>query len=229
MHPSAIESSPSQETRQSKLTLRTALLLRLASFGIVVAICLVVSLFAVLTHRLDGNAQGLNSNIPADWQTYHDPQGLYSIRLPKEWTASRIGTGTTSVGQPSGSAPELAESIWFSDPVLGKASAGVVVNALAFQSDAQRGRYCEYFAEYGAKKPSHDISPQTLSQSSYLQFDSANAYFEVYVRIPGVTIDPLLIGLPATPLPQQTVAADQITLAAILNSFQPTEPTPLSC
>lgn len=229
MHPSEVEPAPGIQAHQNKPTLRTAFFRCVATLGTIAVVSLVVSLFAALTHRLDGNAQALTPNVPASWQTYHDPQGLYSIRLPKEWTASWVGTATTPIGYSTGSTPELAESIVFSDPVLGTASASVVVNALAFQSDAQRGRYCEYFAEYGAKKPPHDISPQTLSQIRGFDFDSANAYLEVYVRIPGVIEPNILEAIPATPLPQQTVATDRVILATILNSFQSAEPIQLPC
>lgn len=233
MHPSAIESSPSQETRQSKSALRTALLLRLASFGIVVALCLVVSLFALLTHRLDGNAQALNPNTPADWQTYRDPLGLFSVRMPKAWTAS-VETSKATVSDGTRSATETLEQIRLSDPALGDASAQVYVVASPIRNDFEREWYCEFFADFGHENPPHNLSPQTLSPGPFL-FDSTDAHFDVYAVIPHILEPPQSGPLPSypqptlTPLPQQVIATDRTILATILNSFQPADSTPLSC
>jgi hypothetical protein len=67
-------------------------------------------------------------------------------------------------------------------------------------------------------------------------FITGNGHFQLDVWIPGV-LEPVHSGVPlqstpqptATPLPASWIAADQVTVAEILASFQSTDPKPLSC
>src|SRR5215469_3555545 len=67
----------------------------------VVAILLV----AVLAHLVLGVPLPLGVSVPlpvpADWQTYHDPAGLFSIRVPPGWTI-RMDSGSATVGDRTG-------------------------------------------------------------------------------------------------------------------------------
>jgi hypothetical protein len=89
MQPSEMESTPSVDALREGEPPRAGRRARLSALGAVAATCLVVVLIAVLLHRSD-SALGVNPNgppAPADWQTYLDPLGLFSVRLPAEWTA----------------------------------------------------------------------------------------------------------------------------------------------
>ncbi len=177
---------------------------------------------------------GVNPNgpaAPADWQTYRDPLGLFSVRLPKQWRA-QVSTGQASFGDRSGSASEPTETIQFSDPALGGARAQVDVNASPIQSAFERHWYCQAFPQ---KNGTFHGIPADHNQDATWLFDTANAHFQLDVWIPGV-LEPWhshgaeLTPVPtATPLPQATVAADRAVLGIILGVFQPTNATALSC
>ncbi|HEX8033689.1 MAG TPA: hypothetical protein VF510_07565 [Ktedonobacterales bacterium] len=228
MHPSEMEPTADSESLQSKQASRSALRTRLGAFGAIVAVCLIVALFAVLMLR-PSSLFGVSPTVPANWQTYHDPRGLFSVQMPAEWTAS-VDTTTESFGDNTGSATETEEMILFSDPALGEASARVYVSATPIQSDFERHWYCQSFGQ--ANPLPHDIPPETLSPGPFL-FNTANAHFQVSAVIPGVLgpphSSPAFPPPTPTPLPSQTVVVDRTVLSMILGSFLPTNTTPLFC
>jgi hypothetical protein len=81
---------------------------------------------------------------PADWQTYHDPAGLFSICLPPMWTV-HIDSGTANFGDSTGSASDIEEEINFADPALGDASPWVFTFAAPISSDFDQHWYCKAF------------------------------------------------------------------------------------
>lgn len=230
MHPSEMEPAPAVEAPQSKQAPRGAWRVRLGAFGAIVAVCLIVALFAVLMLR-PSSLFGVTPSVPANWQTYHDPSGLFSVQMPSEWTV-QVSTSTESFGDNTGSATETEEMIRFSDPALGEASAQVYVSASPIQSDFERHWYCQSFGQ--ANPLPHDIPPETLSPGPFL-FNTANAHFQVSAVIPGVLgpphTSPVFTSPPPTPtpLPSQTVAVDRTVLSMILGSFLPANSTPLFC
>lgn len=177
MHPSDMQSTTNVEAPQSKEAPRTGWRARLGVFGALAAACLVVALFALVMRRSDGGLFGVSPNTPADWQTYRDPRGLFSARLPKQWATS-VETSTDTFGDNTGSATEITEMIGFSDPALGEASARVNVLAAPIQSDFERHWYCQSFSQ--TTNPLHGISAGSLSPGPFL-FDTANAHFQVSV------------------------------------------------
>jgi hypothetical protein len=62
----------------------------------VVTSIVTILLFAVLAHLALGVPLpfGLSDppSVPANWQTYHDAYGLFSIRLPTTWTVVHYRT-----------------------------------------------------------------------------------------------------------------------------------------
>src|SRR5262245_40584758 len=83
-----------------------------ASLPAFVMVAAVVGLFAVLLARANGS---VDSTVPANWQTYRDPLGLFTTRLPPDWTA-QADTSTASFGDRTGSATESEEHLTFTDP-----------------------------------------------------------------------------------------------------------------
>jgi hypothetical protein len=234
MQPPEMESAPGVEALREGKPPRAGRRVRLGALGAVAAMCLVVALFAVVMHRPNLGTLGVNPHGPAaqaDWQTYRDPLGLFSVRLPKEWTA-QVSTGEESYGDRTGSATETAETIQFSDPALGAGSAGFDVDASPIQSEFERHWYCQGFTQ--KQSAFHGIPAEHLSDATWL-FDTANAHFQLDVWIPGILepahSQPLqLTPIPtATPLPPATVATDRSVLDTILGAFQPTNATALSC
>ena len=162
----------------------------------------------------------------ASWQVYHDPLGLFVVRLPPGWKAS-ASLGSFSEGGPGGRDSGQNENVTFNNPSLGDASP--ILYVYAQQS---------HDATLNCGPRSHETSsfngyPADTSQPAVLFFESENAHFQLDEVIPGV-LAPINPGGPVnppptpTPPPAATVTADQSLLASILSSLQPTA-RPLAC
>ena len=199
---------------------------------LVVVCAIVAALAALLSVRANGFALAGRS-ATADWQTYHDPLGLFSMRLPPGWTASSsLSSYTEGIGDESMGGHD--ETIRFSDPSLGAASANISVWAypLTNLSLAQRLECTSRPQETGSFNgyPASPYGPPTIT------FESGNAHFQIDEVIPGILEPPSLGGGPnwaqqprPTPLPFETVRTDRMLLDEALATFQPTNPHPLIC
>lgn len=187
------------------------------------ATVVVVALAAVLLGRASNGASG-------SWHTYHDPFGLFTLRVPPGWTAQFEPT-TGGFGNPGGSVTERMDQVSFADPAqeTGPGSAFVSVFAIPLKTVSAHQTFCG-----GNNAPLQSFSPRNLSEmepSGVWLFTTETASFQVDVGIPGVVM-PVQFG-PATPvptpLPAAWVATDQSVVNALLASFQPTDPKPLTC
>lgn len=236
MQPSEMEPATGVEAREGGPAPRARRRVRLGALGAVATACAVVALFAVVTLRPGSGALGVDPNgpaAPADWQTYRDPLGLFSVRLPKGW-AAQASTGSETFGDRTGSATETNEGVDFRDPTLGNAGPRVQISASPIRTDFERHWYCGGFPAKDNVDTFHGIPAEHFDSATWL-FETANAHFQLDVWIPGV-LEPMhssplqLTPVPtATPLPQATVAADRTVIDAILGSFQPTNAMALSC
>lgn len=196
-----------------------------------VAVALVVALFAVVSLQRGSGLGTPPPVVPASWQTYHDPAGLFSLRVPDGWTVD-IETGTSTFGDRTGSATETSEFVSVHDPAQTTGSARFDVNAAPISTAFERHWYCQAFPS--ANSDFHGIPATSMGQAMWL-FDTANAHFQLDVWIPGVLEPPhsspmMPSSMPtATPLPAATVAVDRQILAAMLGSFAPTDPHALAC
>ncbi len=169
----------------------------------------------------------------ANWQTYHDPLNAFSMRLPQGWTAT-ANLGSYSEGDRDGSFSGQDETIQFSDPTLGAASASISVYATPFpNTPVAHTMMCNWHAGETASfngYPADDRSPAVI------MFESGSAHFQIDEVIPGVLVPEnaggvLILTPPPTPtqLPATTVSEDRALVDAALASFQPTDPKPLVC
>lgn len=202
--------------------------LGLAAAGLAVA--LVVALFAVLSLQR-GSGAASPPVVPASWQTYRDPAGLFSLRMPQGWSA-HLETSSETFGDRTGSATDTTEFLSVSDPEQGTGSAKFYVNAAPISTAFERHWYCQAFPS--ANSGFQGIPASSMGQAVWL-FDTANAHFQLDVWIPGVLEPPhsspmMPSSMPtATPLPAATVAVDRQVLATMLGSFAPTDPPALAC
>ncbi|MFI5273919.1 MAG: hypothetical protein ACHQ4H_12875 [Ktedonobacterales bacterium] len=205
---------------------------RVSTVVAVVAVGLVVALFALLVLRQSTAAsfpQGAAP--PVDWQTYRDPTGLFSVKLPRSWQVT-IETGTSSFGDRTGSATEQDEMISFTDPALGSASASVYVYAAPIHTAFEQHWYCQARQDYNATFDG--IAAHAEGDVLWL-FETRNAHFQLSYVIPGVKgpphSSPIMRGpvVTETPLPQAEIATDESIVNAMLVSFQLTSTHSLSC
>lgn len=169
----------------------------------------------------------------ADWQTYHDPLGLFTMRLPPGWTAS-VEMGSFTQGDRNGSDSGQDEMIRFSDLAQGKTSAVIFVYAQPIHDTAvaqsmmcgARGQESGTFQGYPAS-----------TQPALILFESGNAHFQIDEVIPGVLAPanpggPMIPSPPPptpTPLSASTISTHRALLSDALASFYPTDAQPLAC
>jgi hypothetical protein len=192
----------------------------------------VVALVAVLLVRAgaggtSASQPGGRGVVPANWHTFHDKLGLYTLRLPPGWTAQGgVGVGPTE-GNSSVSVTLTIEGFHFTDPSQGTGSAEVYIAAYPLNA-ADRQFMCATTSQ--TSYPPFNGLQGIGSRSLYL-FGTENAQFQIDVTIPGILV-PVNFGPPppaATPLPASWIATDQTDVHGILATFQPTDSKALAC
>lgn len=199
---------------------------------VAVVTAVVVALVAVLLLLRAGvfttSQLGGSGGAPSTWQTYHDPSGLFSLRLPPGWTV-RIEPAAASYGDSRGSVQVHEEMVTFGDPAQGTGSAHFWVVADPIKTAFDRQHFCQYSTTLQSFS-TRNLSGMEHTGALWL-FTTENANFQIDVAIPGV-LAPGTFGPPqptATPLPATWVATDKTEVNAMLVSFQPTDPKPLAC
>jgi hypothetical protein len=201
------------------------------------AVTLVVAaLAALLLGRAGLSGAGGVGGASTSWHTYHDPFGLFTLRVPPGWVAQVTPT-TGSFGDRSGGVTERMDQVGFNNPAqgTGPGSAFVSVFAIPLQTAVAHQTVCR-----DLNTPLQPFAPLTLRSmvpSGHQLFTTETASFQVDVGIPGVVMPeqvgaPMQSGPPTptpTPLPAAWVAADKSAVNAMLVSFRPTDPKPLTC
>ena len=173
---------------------------------------------------------GAYASSSAGWRVYHDPLGLFIVRLPPGWVASS-SLGSYSEGGPGGRDSGQDEYITFRDAAQGAASPSISIYAQPLHNAAARQMACS--AAFAFTTRFHGY-PADESMPAVILFDSASAHFQIDEMIPGV-LAPVNPGGPAnppptpTPPPAATVTAERATLSAFLAAFQPSDPQSLMC
>jgi hypothetical protein len=185
----------------------------------------VAALAAVLLARagLSAGSGGASTS----WQPYHDPFGLFTLRVPPGWTAHFAPT-TGTFGDRYGSETERVDEVTFDDPTQGTGSAYVLVDAYPIKTAFDHQYNCQQPSDLQRYAP---LTLRNMEPGGHSLFTTENASFQVDVSIPGV-VTPLGFGPPpppATPIPAAWVATDKSEVNAMLVSFQPTDPKPLTC
>jgi hypothetical protein len=133
-------SSPEQQSaRQGRLD---TWVLLVAMTAVVVALVAVLRIRAgvTTTNRMTSSTVG-----PANWQTFHDPLGLYTLRFPPGWTAQGgVGPGGT-VGANFGSGTLTEEGFHFTDPSQRTGSAEVFITANPITTTFDHKWFCQAF------------------------------------------------------------------------------------
>jgi hypothetical protein len=215
----------------------------LAVAGASVALVAVVATFGAIALARSGAPGVITSGAgpagasPKDWKLYHDPLGLFSMRIPPNWRAT-VDMGTFSEGDNEGSMSGRSENISFRDPAQ-RDGVNVSVSALQITSDFGRRLYCGSFSDRGPGQALTTVSfngyraTEMPPDGTVWLFESYNAHFQVGVEIPGVLV-PANPGGPMNPPPtptappQSIIHADRALLASALRSFKPTA-KPLTC
>ena len=185
----------------------------------------VVALAAVLLARAGLSAGGGGAS--PSWQPYHDPFGLFTLRVPPGWTAHFAPT-TGTFGDRYGSETARVDQVTFDDPAQGTGSAFMWIIAHLIRTTFDHQLYCQQPANL---QPYAPTTLSSLEPAGVWFFTTETASFQVDVGIPGVVM-PTTFGPPpppATPIPVTWATTDKTEVNALLVSFQPTDPKPLAC
>lgn len=198
--------------------------------GVLVAAVICLSIGLGLIHGASG-APTRNPLATSSWQTYRDPAGLFTVRLPPGWIA-HLTAGTASISNSGGSATEKTELVVFSMASDGATGRRLTVYAEPIQTAFEREWYCQGRAVQNATF--HHI-PAEHEGASWI-FNVANAHFQVLYAAPNASqrvaagqSTPALAGSSPTIASSTSSSGDQAIIDAMLGSFQPENVVPLAC
>ncbi|MGH2514868.1 MAG: hypothetical protein ACRDHP_04365 [Ktedonobacterales bacterium] len=198
------------------------------SLAVVALVVVFGLLFAYLrAPRLTALAGG---QTPKGWQTYRDPAGAFTIRIPPEWRAT-VSTGESTMGNNSGSfssQDEYVELGTSSNLLLGT---GVGIDVEPLPNAFARQWTCQS----GLDSPNTTIGGWPATSGSWTWFlDTNAAHYQISTSFPGGGSPHSSPAMPAgqplsTPVPQATVTASEQLITLVVSTFRPIPATPLSC
>lgn len=198
----------------------------------VVVVALVAALATLLWLRPANGPQQLVST--AGWQTYSDPQHLFSIMVPSDWSIQQSQEPGGSFGDSTGSYSYTGEDIWFGVPPESIDGTGVSFDVMPLTTDFARHWAC---SDSGRFTPNRTLAavPAYYDGLSMWTVDTHDAHFQINANYPGGPTSPHtsppMMGPPptVTPVPADQLAADKQVITTVLATFTLTNPTPLGC
>lgn len=167
------------------------------------------------------------------WQTYSDPQHLFSLKVPADWSIEQ-SQGTGSFGDSTGSYTYTGEEIWLGVPPATIDGMGVAFDVEPLTTDFARHWAC---ADSGRFTPNTTLAqvPAYFDGRTMWTVDTHDAHFQVnahYPGGPGSTGTQSFTQTPpptATPVPASQATAGKEIIATVLASLTLMNPTSLNC
>ena len=165
--------------------------------------------------------------VPADWVTYRDPAGFFTIRIPPQWHAT-VSTGKGWSGDRTGSYSYTSENVNLGPGtrVPRDTYADVYIQPIpnAFARQWNCKAFNGPFDSTIAGLPATDLGGTWL-------LNTEDAHFQISTPFSfnpgGVEIH---AGSPLpTPVPPATVSAEQHLVEMVISTFRPIPATPLRC
>jgi len=196
------------------------------------AVAVVAGLAALFAGRLAPGPTGPAIVVPADWQTYRDPLGLFSIRVPAEWKIER-SENSGSFGDRTGSYSYTGEDLWLGVPPRGADGFGVFINVVPLTTDFARQSTCRGAwprdnTALGGVPAYHDPGSTWLIETRDAHYQ-VNAHYPGGPESPHTSPDMQTTPPTPTPVPPAQLAIARRTMEAVLASFSLAYPAPLTC
>ena len=153
------------------------------------------------------------------WPLYHDPAGLFTVRIPPGWTA-RTNTSTATVGDGTGSGQEPMEETTLGDPRGSSTTITVYVSVTEFDTPFLHALTCRQGIRKGPFNATVAGLPATYDSRIGWVFETDQAFYQVGYLFPGYTGSVLQASAP-TPIPAATLQAGQQLMNQILATFMP--------
>lgn len=194
--------------------------------GMIVLVVLFALLFAAFNHRSTASGGNLPP-VPAGWQRYTDPSGLFTIAIPNGWTVQRQ-TSDATLSADSQFTTVHQEMEGLGGPPGGQNTITVWIVVMPIVNDFTRHWWCQ--DGWPQNTTLAGLPAYTDGRNMWI-VNSSGAHFQINYTYPNYKGDVLIpANAPSpTPMPPGFYEKGQQDLHAILASFLPTPDTPLKC
>ncbi|HLZ24856.1 MAG TPA: hypothetical protein VKQ30_22270 [Ktedonobacterales bacterium] len=168
--------------------------------------------------------------VPASWQTYRDPAGYFTIRIPPAWRAS-AGTSQATMGDSTGSFSTQNEDVTVGTNTYLLLGTGVGIYVQPIPNAYARQWMCRN--TLGPLNTTLAGLPASYQSWTWL-LDTSAAHFQISTSFPGggsPHTSPVMTGksLPPSPVPQATVSANEQLVQLVVSTFRPIPDVSLVC
>jgi hypothetical protein len=157
------------------------------------------------------------------WQRYIDPDGHFTISIPRGWMVWREPS-TLEVGNPPGNIIFHNMNYYLGGPPNGQNTITIYIWVEPIETDRARQYMCGGFPPDNARL----AGLPAIDDNDSWMLTSSGAHFQIDYVYPNDPGDRLNIPTP-TPMPPGFYEKGQEEWHAILASFMPTPDTPLKC
>jgi hypothetical protein len=195
--------------------------------ALVVLFALLFSAFA--QHFTASGGLPLAPTVPAGWERYTDPSGLFTVSLPRGWTVQRqSSTGVEGSSHGSVTFHQTMEA--FGGPPGGEQTITVWILVQPLSSDLARQVMCDFGFHQRTNATLAGLPAWNDGNATWI-VESSGAHFQLDYTYPNDRGDVLLpANAPSpTPMPPGFYARGQQDWHTLLASFLPTPATPLRC
>jgi hypothetical protein len=165
--------------------------------------------------------------VTAEWVSYRDPAGFFTIRIPPAWQAT-LSTGEGSDGDSTGSYSYSFESVNLGPGTRLPRDIYVAVYVVPIPNDFARHWTCA--AWKGTVNATVAGLPAYAFGGTWL-LNTEDAHFQISTPFSSNPGGPVLLSgtPPPTPVPPAAASAKQQLLETVISTFHPNPATPLRC
>ncbi len=206
----------------------------IAGGAVVLVVVAVVAAFATLLWLRPAN--GPQQLVSTDgWQTYTDPQKLFSIKAPADWNVQQDEESGGSFSNRDGSYSYTGEDVWLGIPPESIYGLGININVMPLTTDFARKWECNDSSARFTPNGALATVPAYYDGLSMWMMDTHDANFQINANYPGGPMSPhssspMTGPVPTpTPVPADELATGQQDISTALATFPLTNPTALDC
>jgi hypothetical protein len=171
--------------------------------------------------------------VPADWQTYRDPAGLFTLRMPVSWQVTQDGSGDFGNTRVGIDYPSKDWTFGVPDQTVqgGYVGPRLTVEVAPLTDSRHRNYLCTDAPLHGSPYRIGDLNAESIGLNGQLELYAQNAWFTLLPYYPGQpTVGSHPRGVPfPTPLPANLIQTYKQISATVVGSFRPIPDQALQC